>query len=259
MNSPSPISSLVTRRAALLAAGAGAAVALSACAQSVHPLSKSSDSASESASASASASSSASASASSSASASASSGKSYKGPLKFDNYEKNGTYVPATETEKAKNVPKPLPPAHMNDRSPEGIYEFTGFWLASINYLMLTGDPEPLKNADPADVYVKQFDEYVQLYQDYGGWTYGADTLMEMSVLEDLPHQDSKNPNQYTWKANLTFSQDLKAHVDGSAPHQVAKSKGGRTYIGVEYKNGGWVMLTGDENDASPSASSVSA
>ena len=255
MNSPSPISSVVTRRTALLAAGAGAAVTLSACAQSVHPLSKSSDSASESASASASASS----SASSSASASASSDKSYKGPLKFDNYEKNGTYVPATETEKAKNVPKPLPPAHMNDRSPEGIYEFTGFWLASINYLMLTGDPEPLKKADSADVYVKQFDEYVQLYHDYDGWTYGADTLMEMSILEDLPRQDSKNPNQYTWKANLTFSQDLKAHVDGSAPHQVAKSKGGRTYIGVEYKNGVWVMLTGDENDASPSASSVSA
>ena len=42
MNSPSPISSVVTRRAALLAAGAGAVVTLSACAQSVHPLSKSS-------------------------------------------------------------------------------------------------------------------------------------------------------------------------------------------------------------------------
>lgn len=252
-----PSSASITRRTALFITGATATVALSACAPKVRPLADSS--ASGSSSSSPSAASSSSASASSKASASASSGKSYKGPLKFDNYEKNGTYVPATETEKAKNVPKPLPPEHMNDRSPEGIYEFTGFWLAAINYLMLTGDSEPLKKADPADVYVKQFDEYVRLYQDYDGWAYGADTLMEMSLLADLPRQSTKNPNQYTWSANLTFNQDLKAHVDGSAPHKIAKSEGGRTYVGVEYKNGVWVMLTGHEDEASASASSASA
>lgn len=106
---------------------------------------------------------------------------------------------------------------------------------------------------------LRQFDEYVRLYQDYDGWAYGADTLMEMSLLADLPRQSTKNPNQYTWSANLTFNQDLKAHVDGSAPHKIAKSEGGRTYVGVEYKNGVWVMLTGHEDEASASASSASA
>ena len=89
-----PSSASITRRTALLITGAAATVALSACAPKVRPLAGSSASASSSSSPSASASSST--SASSQASASASSGKSYKGPLKFDNYEKNGTYVPAT-------------------------------------------------------------------------------------------------------------------------------------------------------------------
>ena len=65
--------------------------------------------------------------------------KSYKGPLKFDNYEKNGTYVPATETEKAKNVPKPSPEQHAR---PVGRWYllFPRLLVSSINYLLLTGD-----------------------------------------------------------------------------------------------------------------------
>ena len=35
------------------------------------------------------------------------------------------------------------------------------FWLASVNYLVLTGDDEPLKQADPSGRDVKSFHDYV--------------------------------------------------------------------------------------------------
>ena len=96
MTSPSPTSAVMSRRVALGATGAGVLVALTACASDIRPLADSSPSGEASASASESASTSASAS----ASASASSGKSYKGFVKFDDFEKNGEYVPATAEKK---------------------------------------------------------------------------------------------------------------------------------------------------------------
>ena len=93
------MTTFLSRRAALLAAGAGAITMLSACSSDIRPLADSSPSASGEASSSASSSASASPSASaSSSSADGSSEKSYLGPVKFDNYEKKGEYVPADET-----------------------------------------------------------------------------------------------------------------------------------------------------------------
>ena len=109
-----PMTTFFTRRTALGVAVAGALSALTACASDIRPLAGSTGSASpseattasETASASASAGASASPSASASASASVasglpSSGKSYKGLMKFDSYEKTGEYVPASATQMA--------------------------------------------------------------------------------------------------------------------------------------------------------------
>lgn len=105
------MTTFLSRRAALLAAGAGAITMLSACTSDIRPLADSSASGEASTSAGPSE------SASASASAGGSSEKSYLGPVKFDNYEKKGEYIPADETHKAQNVPKPLPPANMQEYS----------------------------------------------------------------------------------------------------------------------------------------------
>lgn len=123
------MATFLSRRAALLAAGAGAITMLSACSSDIRPLADSSPSASGEASSSASSSASASASTRASASAGGSSEKSYLGPVKFDNYEKKGEYVPADETHKAQNVPKPLPPANMHENSIDGAYSAFSFGL----------------------------------------------------------------------------------------------------------------------------------
>ena len=259
-----PSSASVTRRTALFITGASATVALSACAPKVRPLADSSASASGSSS-----SSSSSASAKASASASASSGKSYKGPLKFDNYEKNGTYVPATETEKARNVPKPLPPTHMNDRSVDGIYSFLGYWISSINYVLLTGDSEPLSQSDQD--YVEIFKRFSDMYEDKSGWMYGSDAPMSISLYTDVPTQTSSSSSsrpRYRWNGRLNLDQNLKIYVEGKGSASAFTAKSHDIYIDMTYKDGGWTVITKDtsdddsgnsgSSDASPSPSSKS-
>ena len=148
-----------TRRTLLGVGATGVLAALTACASDIRPLSQGSisqGSGGSSASASATVSGAASSSASASASPSPTDGHtpgSYVGPIKFNNYERNGTYIAANADAPAQNVPKPLIPEKMKENSPEGAYALMGYWLASQNYLILTGDVEPLMKADPAKAF----------------------------------------------------------------------------------------------------------
>ena len=247
MTSPSPLSAGMSRRVALGATGAGVLAALTACASNIRPTADGS------------ASSSASESASASASASASSGKSYKGFVKFDNFEKTGEYVAATATQKAQNVPKPLVPKNMNEQNVDGMYAFIGYWLASFNYLLLTGDTEPMKKADPADTYVTALQDYSVLYENDLGWMYGTDTPVTLELVTGSPQKASGSTTRYNWPAYMNYSADAKIHIEGKSdqPFKTASSPNGKPMRAiVEYKDGKWFMLTGDED--SPTATSGS-
>ena len=203
------MTTFLSRRAALLAAGAGAITMLSACTSDIRPLADSSASGEASTSAGPSE------SASASASAGGSSEKSYLGPVKFDNYEKKGEYIPADETHKAQNVPKPLPPANMHEKTIDGAYSAFSFWLASVNYLVLTGDDEPLKQADPSGRDVKSFHDYVTFYESNEGWFYGSEHALQAEIMTPQPEKVSDSGSLYYWR--ITLSKDSKAmmHVEG--------------------------------------------
>lgn len=177
------MTTFLSRRAALLAAGAGAITMLSACSSDIRPLADSSASGEASPSASASES----ASASASASASSSAKKSYKGAVKLDKYEKNGEYVPATAEKKAQNVPKPVVPEKMNEATIEGMYQFLCYWVASFNYMFMTGDFEPLKKADPEGRYANDHANAVLIYSSGKGWVYDTDAPVTIQLLLMLP------------------------------------------------------------------------
>ena len=263
MTSPSPSSVGMSRRVALDATGAGVLAALTACASDIRPLAdgSASNSTSGSANASASASASASPSASASASPSASSGKHYKGLVKFDNFEKNGEYVPATATHKAQNVPKPLVPAKMNEQNVDGLYAFIGYWLASFNYAVLTGDTEPMKKADPADVYVDMLQDYAVMYENDLGWLYGSDTPITIELISSAPQKPSGSSTLYYWPAYMNYSPDAKIHLEGKSdqPFKTAESPNGKLMKAiVEYKDGKWFMLTGKEGSSSAASDSSS-
>ena len=245
-----------TRRTALGVAFAGALSALTACASDIRPLAGGTGSASpseaatasETASASASASASPSVSASASASAASglpSSGKSYKGPMKFDSYEKTGEYVPASVTHKAENMPKPVPPANMKEHSVDGAYAFLSFWLASLNYLMMTGDMGPIDT-----VYHKGYawEEYSSIFKVYAlgaGWVYGTETPYIVELLTDAPREVPGSDNtRFIWEGYLYMDPKMVRHYKNQPekPASADESKKKVARFRLEYKDDKWEL-----------------
>lgn len=251
------MATFLSRRAALAAAtGAGAAVALTACASDIRPLADSSSSPSGEASPSASASESTSASAS--ASAADSGKKSYKGTVKLDKYEKNGEYVPATAEKKAQNVPKPVVPEKMNEATVEGMYQFLSYWLASFNYMFMTGDYEPLKKADPEGRYANEGSNAVIIYSSGRGWVYDTDAPVTVQLLTDAPKKVSGGPNRYDWLGRIIYDPNAKIHIEGQDPAPLVdgSTKSEATNFATDYKDGAWYMLSDEDADASSSEKS---
>lgn len=251
------MATFLSRRAALAAAtGAGAAVALTACASDIRPLADSSSSPSGEASPSASASESASASAS--ASAADSGKKSYKGTVKLDKYEKNGEYVRATDTQKAQNVPKPVVPEKMHEATIEGMYEFLCYWVASFNYMFMTGDYEPLKKADPEGRYANEGSNAVIIYSSGRGWVYDTDAPVTVQLLTDAPKKVAGGPNRYDWLGRIIYDPNAKIHIEGQDPAPLVdgSTKSEATNFATDYKDGAWYMLSDEDADASSSEKS---
>ena len=244
------MATFLSRRAALAAAtGAGAAAALTACASDIRPLADSS--ASGEASASASASEPANASASASASATESAKKSYKGTVKLDKYEKNGEYVPATAEKKAQNVPKPVVPEKMNEATIEGMYQFLSYWVASFNYMFMTGDYEPLKKADPAGEFANDHNNVVLVYSTGKGWVYDTDAPVTVQLLTDAPKKVAGGPNRYDWIGRFIQDPKAKVRVEGQDPIPLAEegsSKSEATNFAMDYKDGSWFMVSEEES-----------
>lgn len=242
------MATFLSRRAALAAAtGAGAAAALTACASDIRPLADSSASGEDSASASASES----ASASASASATTSAKKSYKGTVKLDKYEKNGEYVPATAEKKAQNVPKPVVPEKMNEATIEGMYQFLSYWVASFNYMFMTGDYEPLKKADPAGEFANDHNNVVLVYSTGKGWVYDTDAPVTVQLLTDAPKKVAGGPNRYDWIGRFIQDPKAKVRVEGQDPIPLAEegsSKSEATNFAMDYKDGSWFMVSEEES-----------
>lgn len=245
-----------TRRTALGIAVAGTLSALTACASDIRPLAGGTGSASpseaatasETASASASASASPSASASASASAASglpSSGKSYKGPMKFDSYEKTGEYVPASVTHKAENMPKPVPPANMKEHSVDGAYAFLSFWLASLNYLMMTGDPGPIEVVYHDGYGIEKYPGTIKLYASGLGWVYGTETPYIVELLTDAPREVPGSDNtRFIWEGYSYMDPKMMRHYEGQPEKATSadESKKKVARFRLEYKDGKWEL-----------------
>ena len=246
------MATFLSRRAALAAAtSAGAAAALTACASDIRPPADSSASGEASPSASASESASASPSASASVSASSSAKKSYKGAVKLDKYENNGEYVRATATQKAQNVPKPVVPEKMHEATTEGMYEFLCYWVASFNYMFMTGDYEPLKKADPAGEFANDHNNVVLVYSTGKGWVYDTDAPVTVQLLTDAPKKVAGGPNRYDWIGRFIQDPKAKLHMEGQEPTPLVEegsSKSEATNFAMDYKDGSWFMVSEEES-----------
>ena len=241
-----------TRRTALGVAVAGALSALTACASDIRPLAGSTGSASPSEAATTSESASASASPSASAPASASaasglpsSGKSYKGAMKFDSYEKNGEYVPASATNPAENMPKPVPPANMKEHSVDGAYAFLSFWLASLNHLMITGDPEPIEMVYYKGYGWEKYQSTIKLYASGAGWVYGTETPYIVELLTDAPRAvPGSNNTAFIWEGLAHMDPKMIRHYRNQ-PEKATSAEESKKKVArfrLEYKDDKWEL-----------------
>ena len=73
----------------------------------------------------------------------------YSGEVKYDKFDTSaGNYEPATREHPAKNVPKPIKPDNLNDKSVEGFYQNIAFIIAGLQYLSMTADGSALKESN---------------------------------------------------------------------------------------------------------------
>ena len=134
----------------------------------------------------------------------------YKGELKFNSYKSTGTYHPASSTKKAENPPMPVPPVNMKSKTTSGMYAAIGYWVASLNYLTVTGDDTPLKAVDMDVIYVRKMEAYVELYKKNEGWMYGTETPLVVDLTEETPQK--VDDEQYRWKGITRSHKDAVLH-----------------------------------------------
>ena len=209
------MSTFVTRRAAFGIAATAALASLTACASDIRPLSGQSTPDAQ---------------------------RSYKGELKFNNYESRGTYIPATSSKKAENPPKPILPAKMRAKTTEGMYAAVSFWVASFNYLLLSGDIEPFMAVDTNRNDIYQVEAFVDLYKSNTGWIYGTDAPISAELLEDTP--EKVNEHQYRWRVASRYHKETKIHYRDGRELFMASLIGGsggyEFFLALEYQDGAW-------------------
>lgn len=227
------MSTFVTRRAAFGIAATAALASLTACASDIHPLSDPSVLDAQ---------------------------RVYKGDLKFNNYESQGTYIPATHEKRAENPRKPLRPANMSNKTKGGMYAAISFWLASFNYLIITGDIEPFKAVDTNRNDIYKAEPFVEFYEKNTGWVYDTDAPFSAELVEDAP--EKVDEQQYRWKGTGRYSKEAKIHyTDGRELTMASLSSGPGDYefsFILEYQDGAWTVRNEPTKLASSSASSSS-
>ena len=184
----------------------------------------------------------------------------YKGELKFNSYKSTGTYRPASSTKKAENPPMPVPPVNMKSKTTSGMYAAIGYWVASLNYLTVTGDDTPLKAVDMDVIYVRKMEAYVELYKKNEGWMYGTETPLVVDLTEETPQK--VDDQQYRWKGIVRGHKDAVLHyVPEDRDIRVGESSGDSsndevTFV-LNYRDDAWMVTveTKSSSTSSPGSS----
>ena len=183
----------------------------------------------------------------------------YKGELKFNSYKSTGTYHPASSTKKAENPPMPTPPENMKSKTTSGMYAAIGYWVASLNYLTVTGDDTPLKAVDMDVIYVRKMEAYVELYKKNEGWMYGTETPLVVDLTEETPQKG--NDEQYRWKGIARSHKDtVLRYVPEDRDIHLAETSGDSsndevTFV-LKYRDDAWMVTVETKSSSTTSPGS---
>ena len=185
---------------------------------------------------------------------SASSRTDFSGEVTFDNYEKKGTFVPATESAPAQNVPVPKRPVSATENSVQGLYDSIAFVYAAINYLVLTGDAAPLRESKADEKFVASFSSFMDESNESSqvrNWF--VSPKVTMSAFTAVPTLVKKSVQ---WTFDLVIDLGPTVVVEGAPAEmseKVRRTERGLVVTGVRHDND-WTLTIQDEYEAQASA-----
>ena len=156
---------------------------------------------------------------------------SYKGKINFNSYKGIAAlYKPGTEQDPPANVPVPVAPAGIHERTAEGLYKFIGFFVAYYNYLLFTGDTSPWTEAGFTD----SSSPSNSTYRDSNDRWLISDTYapLTVSIMDDMPFEGPKD-NTYVWTMKLETDSAARLYDKANRRSVNLNSLEG---IGTEYK-----------------------
>ena len=180
----------------------------------------------------------------------------YSGEVKFEKFDTSaGNYEPATREHPAKNVPKPIKPDNLNEKSVESFYQNIAFIVASLQYLYMTADGSAVKESNFKN---KEQAPKIEEQMKSSGMPDNKSWVEEFTVKAFLDTPQPKiEGDTYTWEGKVSAHLGSFTVRDGQVTDIPEKSRHQewlQTFTGT-YKDGKWEIDLGMSSSASPSAS----
>jgi len=173
--------------------------------------------------------------------------KDYSGVVKFGDYQTVGKFEAGTVEHPAVSTPIPRPHQTFQDYYVSNIYSAVGLWVSALNYLLLTGEAEPLKVIDPELKTARP--DIVKLYEDETGGGISRDNFsIQAELLAPQPAETSEGSKVFTWSASLNVDADaLVFYADTKESRPLADVLGlqsGEVQLQIAYVEGKWRLDT---------------
>ena len=231
------MTSVFNRRAALGLLSAGSAAFLAACAP-LRSVKKGAGNPSESASESPAGTVSASPTAQK---------KDYSGEARLEKYDTSaGTYEPGTSEHPPRNMPKPIKPDNMNEKSEAGFYSNLAFYAAALEYALRSGNTMYMDQVKLGQKEKESFGEkFNELISYIAG---GVIWYSNPKVVFDLKNSEPSKANQYyLWPAEVKVSFGTHAYAVNGKSKALSASEQKNSMNAVfrgEYVDGVWKIDT---------------
>ena len=173
--------------------------------------------------------------------------KDRSGEVKYWEFQAVGKFIPGTREHRAWGVPIPRPYQSSNGYAISHMRTSIGMWVSALNYLLLTGEAEPLKVIDPELKTARP--DIVKLYEDETGWVISQDqSPLKGELLEPHPAETLEDSKVFTWSARLKVDADalvFYADTKGSRPlADVLRLQPGEMQLQIAYVEGKWRLDT---------------
>ena len=169
--------------------------------------------------------------------------RNYQGKLEYWEFQAVGKFIPGTREHRAWGVPIPRPYQSSNEYIVSNVWSALGFWVSALNYLLLTGEAEPLKVIDPELKTARP--DIVKLYEDEAGWVISPDKFpIKAELVAPQPVEVAKESNVFTWDARLSIDASASvfyADTKETRPlAEVLRLQSGEIQLQVAYVEGKW-------------------